>query len=266
MNFLLKAAPMMKSFSSGAPNVGNAIKVGVIDKNSKRLEAAFLKSADAYVNGLKTPNMVFYYKLGVTSIIVLIIWASIGFLFKPTEEEKEKKELTLKTGIYASRNFQAFVYAFLIMSGIQVYLRQKTLMAFTGENMIKPNLQAFFIPFVTLTILMKLGTSADAKISATVSSIVSIVILIATRKTYFVYKENLLEKEIFESLSGMFSECGTSLPCSHEHAGFLNAYKASIEPMMTNMSRFMTDKLDPIGVTKDLANRQSLQSINSFVG
>lgn len=266
MNFLLKAAPMMKSFSSGSPNIGNAIKVGVIDKNSKRLEKAFLQAADAYVNGLKTPNMVFYYKLGVTSLIVLVIWASIGFFFKPSKEEEEKKELNLKTGIYISRHFQAFVYAFLIMSGIQIYLRQKTLMAFTGENMIKPNIQAFFIPFVTLTILMKLGTSADTKISATVSSIVSVVILIATRKTYFVYKENLLEKEIFESLSGMFSECGTSLPCSHEHSGFLNAYKASIEPMMTNMSRFMTDKLDPIGVTKDLANRQSLQSINSFVG
>lgn len=226
---------------------GSAIASGK-SVQTRKLEGLYMQAADAYSSGSTTVNAMGVKKLGVSALVALLMWSATKLIQIKTQGREEDRELSGTTYLRNSATpvTAAFFAAFLSVFVFDVALRQKTFSKFTGTNMFREYAMFFAVPLVVFSIGLKVRSSLDVKQSLGVASILAVVAVVVAKNSYFVFKQNDLEKQVFEKIANVLDACQDAgkAGCSHEHAGYVDAFTNMVRPYIDQMNFVLPQKLD----------------------
>lgn len=122
------------------------------------------------------------------------------------------------------------------------------------------------VPFLVVSAGLKMGSGANLKNTAIGSSIASFAFLLLSKKLFFVYKQNELERTVFSQMAEVFESCPDQVAstCSHKHAEFQKAFANSVQPYLAEISRFLPEPIKAATVAKRLSDRQIFDTLLSF--
>lgn len=259
---LFKAFKVGQSVTSGN-GAGGVVGDIAIMKHSRQLEKMLMTSASAYSAGYSSSNMAEMGKLASIFGAASVVWLVVSYVTsRPyTDEDSDKVKVDTFSSVKASG--AAIAAGLGTMYFINTMRKNGTFTTFAGDNLISIQALTLAVPFVSGTILFKLASNLDLKGSALVSSLLSVVALVISRKTYMKFKLNDLEKTLFLELADVIEKCKDSV-CDHKHAGYMEVYTNSIAPFIERMSRFLPEPMDPIKILRTVAEKQNLDIAKAF--
>ena len=261
---ILKAAPVASALTGGK-SVGDVGQTLVIQDQMKKLETLFMGAADAYTAGHTSLNKASIAKFGISAGLALLVYlaAKVYSTATGTEERDEKRKFFLDNMLPVVSAGATIVVASF---GIGVMRRQKTFRVFTGTDMITSYVLFSVVPFLVVSAAVKLGSDATLKNTAIGSSIASFAFLLLSKKLFFVYKQNELERSVFSQMAEVFESCPDHVAstCNHKHAKFLVAFVNSVQPYLAEISRLLPEPISAAIVAKRLSDRQIFDTLLSF--
>lgn len=261
---LLKLAPVTSALACGK-STGDVASTLVIQAEMKKLENMFMEAADAYTSGYRSLNKASLSKFGISAALSLVVYLAAKVYAGATEttKEEEKRRFYLDKMLPVVSAASTLVVALIV---IGVMRRQKTFRVFSGTDMISSYALFFVVPFVVLSAGARLGSGATIQNSAIGSGAASLAFLLLSKKLYFVYKQNELERNVFSQLSDVFESCPdyVASSCTQEHGEFLTAFVNSVQPYLTQISRLLPEPIKAATVAKRLSDRQVFDTLVSF--
>lgn len=261
----IEAVSTLASGNSIAESAKSLAKRGF----AKRFEGMFMQTADAYASGYSSTNTALLGSAGISAGVTAAAWGvmkALSYLndLKEEEEQSQKIKMVGKLAIFVA----FFVFA-LAWATISISRRQTTFSVLAGENMVNQYVKFFTIPLVIFFLGLKMTIPSEALQSAqvfAVASVLSGVVLAAVRKFYFVYKINLLEKGVFESIASAFEACdGGGGVCDHKHAGFLSVFNSINSVLQANAKQVLGD-VNYGEIAREISQSQKFDTIWAFTG
>jgi VanZ family protein len=260
----LEAVSTLASGNSVAESGKNFAKRAM----SKKFEKIFIQAADAYASGYSSTNMALLGTVGISAAVSGVVWGGmkgVAYLDRLKDEEDQSEGLEFVGALAHFVAFVLFAVVFVIMNSVR---RQKMLSVLAGENMASQYAKFFSIPlaifFVGLRVMIPVESMKTYQVLAVASILAGVVVGIA-KKFYFVYKINVLEKGVFESIAAAFDACkdAGSGVCDHEHAGFLTVFNNLNSVLQANV-RQVFGRVDYAEIAREISKSQKFDTIEAF--
>lgn len=256
-NNLLQAGTAVASGKS----VGDVAKRMATRTQTRRLEEYFMEAADAYSSGYSTFKAASIKKFGVSGLVALAAFGTVIVVQSGKSDDDDEKTEGFKTP--ATAGTAAFFAAFLSVMLFDIARRQKTFSKFTGTNMFLQYIMLSSVPLAVVSTGLKIASPLDLKQSVIAASIVAVVVVMVAKKFYFVFKQNNLEKQVFNQIANVLDACQgpNKAGCSHQHAGYLDAFANMVKPYLDQINYVLPDALDAAEVARDIASRQIFDTL-----
>jgi hypothetical protein len=158
-----------------------------------------------------------------------------------------------------------FVMVFMSMNFIR---KQKMFSVLGGGSMATEYAKFFGIPLVILFVILRVvipSDQASSKAVLALASSLSGVVVYLARKFYFVYKVNMIEKNVFETLTDVFETCKDTTECGHEHAGFLKVFNG-VDSQLQRDIKMVLGELDYASITREISKSQKFDTLKALTG
>ena len=275
MNFLNKALEgtgvggieAISTLASGK-SIGTAAKSLAKRGFAKKFEGMFMQAADAYASGYSSTNTALMGAAGISAAVTGLVWGSmkVASYLDSLKEEKEQSQKIKIGGELAT--FAAFILFAIVWATINITRRQTTFSVLAGENMASQYVKFFSIPLLIFFLGLKLTIPSESLEPVqlfAVASVLSGIVLALVRRFYFVYKINVLEKGVFESIASAFDACdAVAGACDHKHAGFLTVFNSMNSVLQSNAKQVLGD-VNYGEIAREISQSQKFDTIRAFI-
>jgi hypothetical protein len=252
--------------SSGS--VSGAVAAIAKRKMAKKFEGLLVETAITYASGYTSRTMAQLGQAGVSAGVAGALFASLKLIgYLNNKKEKEDRSDAAKFGAVLAPLMSMLVFAMVFML-INVVRKQKMFSTLAGGNMTTEYAKFFGIPLAVLFVILRVMIPSDQASSTAVlalASSLSGVVVYFARKFYFVYKLNVLEKNVFETLTDVFEKCKDTAECGHEHAGFLKVFNGVDSQRQRNMKMIFGD-IDYASITREISKSQKFDTLRALTG
>ena len=236
---------------------------------AKKFENILTKTAMTYASGYNSNIMASLGQGAISAGVAGTVWGALKLIGNLNEKKDDEDQSDVAKFGAAGATFLAFLVFALVFMLINVTRKQRMFSLLAGDNMINQYAKFFTIPLAILFVVFRVMIPSESMDSAQVlllaSSLSGLIVGIA-RKFFFVYKFNMLEKGVFDTLTGVFEKCqDVTGVCDHEHSGFMKVFNGVDSSLQHNFKLILGD-LDYASITREISKSQKFDTLRAITG